>query len=130
MLLLNFFLLIVRKFYKTFSFVFIFVCIAYADDSWMVYDDTTMATIQIEIDDEALNYIYNNVESDSIHLASIHFTNHWIDHSLDSVGFRLRGNTSRQADKKSFKLDFNHFIRGRDFYGLENLNLNGDHNDP
>ena len=111
----------VRKLYKTFSFVFIFVCSAYADDSWMVYDDTTMATIQIEIDNEVLNYIYNNVESDSIHLASIHFTNHWIDHSLDSVGFRLRGNTSRQADKKSFKLDFNHFIRGRDFYDLESL---------
>ena len=120
----------VRKFYITFSFVFIFVCSAYSDDSWMVYDDTTMAMIQIEIDNEALNYIYNNVESDSIHLASIHFTNHWIDQSLDSVGFRLRGNTSRQASKKSFKLDFNHFIRGRDFYGLEKLNLNGENNDP
>jgi len=120
----------VRKFYTTFSFVFIFVCSAYSDDSWMVYDDTTMAMIQIEIDNEALNYIYNNVESDSIHLASIHFTNHWIDQSLDSVGFRLRGNTSRQASKKSFKLDFNHFIRGRDFYGLEKLNLNGENNDP
>ena len=47
----------VRKFYKTFSFVFIFVCSAYADDSWMVYDDTTMAMIQIEIDNEELNYM-------------------------------------------------------------------------
>ena len=102
----------------------------YADDSWMVYDDTTMATIQIEIDSDDLDYMYNNVESDSMHVASIHFLNHWIDHSLDSVGFRLRGNTSRNAAKKSFKLDFNHFVQGRDFYGLEKLNLNGEHNDP
>ena len=102
----------------------------YADDSWMVYDDTTMATIQIEVDSDDLDYMYNNVESDSMHMVSIHFLNHWIDQSLDSVGFRLRGNTSRNAAKKSFKLDFNHFAQGRDFYGLEKLNLNGEHNDP
>mgnify|MGYP003323639783 FL=1 len=102
----------------------------YADDSWMVYDDTTMATIQIEIDSDDLDYMYNNVESDSMHVASIQFFIHWIDQSLDSVGFRLRGNTSRNAAKKSFKLDFNHFVQGRDFYGLEKLNLNGEHNDP
>ena len=120
----------IRKFYRALSFVFVFVCIGHADDSWMVYDDTTMATIQIEISTEALEYIYDNVESDSMHVASVNFSNYWIDQSLDSVGFRLRGNTSRQADKKSFKLDFNHFQRGRDFYGIEKLNLNGEHNDP
>ena len=31
--------------------------------------------------------------------------------------------------KKSFKVDFNHFISGRDFHGVEKLNLNGEHND-
>ena len=108
--------------------LFIFITLltksVYADNSWMVYDDTTMATIQIEVDSNALDYIYNNVESDSMHAASIHFLNHWIDQSVDSVGFRLRGNTSRHSEKKSFKLDFNHFVSGRDFYGLEKLNLN------
>ena len=124
------FLLKIRKFYKTFFFVFFFFCNLFADDSWMVYDDTTMATIHIEVDSDVMEYMYNNVESDSMHSASIHFSNLWIDQSLDSVGFRLRGNTSRNADKKSFKLDFNHFIQGRDFYGVEKLNLNGEHNDP
>ena len=33
----------------------------YANDSWMVYDDTTMATIQIEVDSDDLDYMYNNV---------------------------------------------------------------------
>ena len=73
----------IRKFYQALSFVFVFVCIGYADDSWMVYDDTTMATIQIEIDTEDLEYIYYNIESDSMHVASVHFSNHWIDQSLD-----------------------------------------------
>ena len=111
-------------------FILLLTYSVYANDSWMVYDDTTMATIQIEVDSDDLDYMYNNVESDSMHMASIHFFNHWIDQSLDSVGFRLRGNTSRNAAKKSFKLDFNHFAQGRDFYGLEKLNLNGEHNDP
>ncbi|GIS54586.1 hypothetical protein Ct9H90mP29_16280 [bacterium] len=53
----------------------------------------------------------------------------FIDETIDSVGFRLRGNTSRVSAKKSFKVDFNHFISGRDFHGVEKLNLNGEHND-
>ena len=93
----------IRKFYKTLSFIIFFICSASADDSWMVYDDTTMATIHIEVDSDVIEYMYNNVESDSMHAASIHFSNHWINQNLDSVGFRHRGNTSRNADKKSFK---------------------------
>ena len=120
------------KIRKLFLFIFILLLTksVYADDSWMVYDDTTMATIHILINEDALDYMYNNVESDSVHVSSIQFVNHWINQSVDSVGFRLRGNTSRNAAKKSFKLDFNHFVSGRDFFGLEKLNLNGEHNDP
>lgn len=50
--------------------------------------------------------------------------------TIDSVGFRLRGNTSRFAGKKSFKLSMNTFIQGRKWHGLEKINLNGEHNDP
>ena len=50
--------------------------------------------------------------------------------TIDSVGFRLRGNTSRYAGKKSFKLSMNTFIQGRKWHGLEKINLNGEHNDP
>ncbi|MBL0099981.1 MAG: CotH kinase family protein [Saprospiraceae bacterium] len=41
----------------------------------------------------------------------------------------MRGNTSRVSAKKSFKIKFNHFGSGK-FYGLSDLNLNGEHNDP
>ncbi|MCX7611519.1 MAG: CotH kinase family protein [Ignavibacterium sp.] len=100
------------------------------DQSWKLYDDTHVAKIFINIDPNALTWIYNNVQSDSEHYASIRFKNNWIDEIVDSIGFRLRGNTSRNAKKKSFKISFNTFIRGRSFYGVDKLNLNGEHNDP
>ena len=107
-------------------------CQLYADDSWKVYDDTEIATINITIDADDLEWMYNwqNVESDSLHPATIHFQNAYIDETIDSIGFRLRGNTSRTSAKKSFKVDFNHFFPGREFFDVEKLNLNGEHNDP
>ena len=113
-----------------FIFSLIFLGFLFGDESWKVYDDSQMAIIEITVDPENLIWIYENVESDSFHLATIHFQNGYIDEIIDSVGFRLRGNTSRNAQKKSFKLDFNHFISGRDFYDVEKINLNGEHNDP
>ena len=65
-----------------------------------------------------------------MHVASVHFQNAYINEYIDSIGFRIRGNTSRNADKKSFKIDFNHFKRGRQFFDIEKINLNGEHNDP
>ncbi len=100
------------------------------DDSWKLYDDSQVAVIEITVDTAALHYIYENVQSDSMHISTVHFTNKWFDDVIDSVGFRLRGNTSRTAQKKSFKLAFNTFIKGKKYHNIEKLNLNGEHNDP
>ena len=100
-----------------------------ADDSWTIYDNSSVSRININVDPVSLVWIYNNVESDSMHVADIHFQNSFIDETVENVGFRLRGNTSRVSQKKSFKLDFNHFVPGRDFYDVEKINVNGEHND-
>jgi len=100
------------------------------DESWKVYDDSGVAVLNITMDTTDVKYMYENPHSDSIHLAAIHFKNAFIDETVDSVGIRIRGNTSRDAYKKSFKLSFNSFIKGRKFYSLEKLNINGEHNDP
>jgi len=100
------------------------------DLSWKVFDDTYLARVDITIDSSSLNWIYNNVQSDSEHYAIFRFRNNHIDETIDSIGFRLRGNTSRFSQKKSFKISFNSFIQGREFYGVDKLNLNGEHNDP
>ena len=118
-----------QNFKKLIFYIFISYFI-YGDDSWKVYDDSEIAIINIYIDQDKIDWMYDNVYSDSLHLASFSFQNAYINDSIDSIGFRLRGNTSRNAAKKSFKVDFNHFKSGREFFGVEKLNLNGEHNDP
>lgn len=53
-----------------------------------------------------------------------------IQDTIYDIGFRLRGNTSRQSAKKSFKISFNSFIPGNKYHGLEKMNLNGSSSDP
>ena len=101
-----------------------------ADDSWKVYEDSSLARIEITIAPADLSWILTHADSDSEFLAAMRFQNRYIDERVDSIGFRLRGNTSREAAKKSFKVSFNTFVRGRQFHGLDKLNLNGEHNDP
>ncbi len=108
------------------------ILLGQSDDSWKLYDDSQVAEVYITIDPEGLDWIYTweNRRSDSLHVASFRFVNSWIDETVDSIGFRLRGNTSRESAKKSFKVSFNSFDPGREFYGVDQLNLNGEHNDP
>lgn len=100
------------------------------DESYKVYDDTQVGRIEVTVDPAAIQYMYSNIQSDSEFVAKIRFKNWYIDETIDSVGFRLRGNTSRESNKKSFKISFNSFKKGRKFYDIEKLNLNGEHNDP
>lgn len=95
-----------------------------------VFDSSVVARIDITIPPDTLDWIYANVESDIEFHAVFEFSNGTINETLDNVGFRLRGNTSRYSQKKSFKVSFNTFEAGRKFYGLEKMNLNGEHNDP
>ena len=116
--------MLIIKLYKYF-YITLFFTLSWADESWKVYDDSEIATITIILDEEDLDWMYSwdNIESDSLHLASIHFQNGYINETIDSVGFRLRGNTSRSSAQKSFKVDFNHFVPGRDFFGIDHGNF-------
>lgn len=54
-------------------------------------------------------------------------------HFLDSVGVRLKGNSSFDwypTSKKPMKIDFNEFVGGQDYHGLKKLNLNNCWSDP
>lgn len=97
-----------------------------------VYADTGIATIQVFINPDSLARIMDpaNAQSDHEYPATCVFTNGLIHDTLDNIGFRLRGNTSRTSRKKSFKISVNAFDHGRKFAGLEKLNVNGEHNDP
>jgi spore coat protein CotH len=68
-------------------------------------------------------------------------SNRWTDHSypatfiydgtdtLLNVGVRMKGNTSRNSKKLSFKIDIDEF-EDQTYQGLKTFNLNGSHNDP
>jgi spore coat protein H len=103
-----------------------------AEEAWQLYDDSQVARVDISCDWAIVDWLYQeeNLESDSLHPATIHFQNALIDEDVLDMGFRLRGNTSRYSQKKSFKLSFNEFVDGREWFDVDKLNLNGEHNDP
>lgn len=113
-------------------FLLYFTNISYTqnDESWKIYDDSEIAVIKIYMDENDLAFMFENPNSDSMHIAAVSFKNSQIDEVIDSVGVRIRGNTSRESNKKSIKLSFNTFVNGGKFYGVEKLNVNGEHNDP
>ncbi len=105
----------------------------YWQESEKIFSSNSVALVKIEIDPAFLNYILDpaHAESDSLFPARLIFQNAEIPaDTLEPVGFRLRGNTSRYAQKKSFKVDINEYVRGQKLYELEKLNINGEHNDP
>jgi spore coat protein CotH len=95
-----------------------------------VFRDDVVARVDITINPDTLQWIYDNPESNIMWHATFEFNNGTIHDTIENIGFRLRGNTSRQSAKKSFKVSFNTFESGRKYHGLEKMNLNGEHNDP
>lgn len=95
-----------------------------------VFRDDLVPRIDILAAEDDLTFMFENVESNEEHPATFIFNSGTVQDTIENVGFRLRGNTSRLAAKKSFKVSFNTFVAGRKYKGLEKMNLNGEHNDP
>ena len=102
----------------------------FAQSSDLIFRSNTVAEIRISVSQTSLDWIYSHTDSNSLHMSSMTFQNENLDVSMDSVGFRLRGNTSRDGQKKPFKLDLNEFVPGRNICGIEKLNLRAEANDP
>ena len=107
-------------------------------DNRFLFSHESLDRIDIIIDQDSLDIILQdgNEQSDyeypAIFIYTYRNTNSQVV-SIDTVthiGFRLRGNTSRNSAKKSFKISFNTFQAGRQYRGLDKMNLNGEHNDP
>ena len=96
-----------------------------------LFNDGVVSSIYITMDADSLNALLDpsNWEEDHEYPATFVWSDGSSRDTLKNVGFRLRGNTSRQSAKKSFKVKFNHF-GGKKYQGLSDLNLNGEHNDP
>ncbi len=96
----------------------------------LLYDDASVGRVDLALDPDSLQAIYDDPSSDVYTPVTFTFTRGGYVETLEDVGLRLRGNFSRFAAKKNFKISFNRFAPGRKFHGVEKLNLNGQANDP
>ncbi len=101
-----------------------------ADNNAFIQNEVASVFIELDPADLALMLHPDSLESNHEYPAKFKYVSAVLVDSMDNVGFRLRGNTSRFAAKKSFKVSMNSFVQGQKWLGLEKLNLNGEHNDP
>ncbi len=95
------------------------------------FDDSEVPKVFITLDEADLERIlFGDLESDEEYPAEFIYATSYSRDTILEVGFRLRGNTSRQKAKKSFKVAFNSFVKGQKWAGLDKMNLNGEANDP
>lgn len=89
-----------------------------------------LSLIEVTLDPDDFRSLLDDPWQDDYRRCTVRFANALVDETVHDVGIRVRGNTSRGAIKKSWKLSFNKFVPGRRFHGLEKMNLNGDRDDP
>ncbi len=97
-----------------------------------LFDDTKVSSVYITIAQDSLNLLLKSGNEESIHYfpCQFIFDDGTKKDTVAKAGFRLRGNTSRYSQKKSFKVSFNEFTVGGKYQGVKKINLNGSHNDP
>ncbi len=97
-----------------------------------VYRPAELAIIYLTLapSDKAFLQDPANALSEVYVQAAFRMKNSQMDTTLAiQVGVRLRGNTSRYAEKKSFKIDFKEF-GGKKFFTYKKFNLKANVNDP
>jgi spore coat protein H len=112
----------------------IFICFQFANAQNAVFPNA--GTLY----DGKLHKVELRMNPDSLE-ALLNDSNRWTDHSypatfiyddidtVKNVGVRMKGNTSRNSEKLSFKIDVDEFAN-QAYQGLKTFNLNGSHNDP
>ena len=83
-----------------------------------------IAEIHISINTTDLNILLgDSLYTDHHFPATFYYHSSALSDTIQNVGFRVRGNTSRGAYKKSFKVSFNEYTQGKKFKGIEKMNL-------
>jgi spore coat protein H len=99
-------------------------------DDGFVYSDTSVPRVDITMSGTDLESLYADPSSDFEYPAQFSMSRGEVTERVTSAGIRFRGNTSRDKQKKSFRISFNTFYPGNDFHGIEEMNLNAETNDP
>ena len=82
-----------------------------------------LAEIHISISANDLNILLGDSLYTNYHFpATFYYYSSVHNDTIQNVGFRVRGNTSRSANKKAFKISFNEYTQGKKFKGIEKMN--------
>jgi hypothetical protein len=93
------------------------------------YLQNEVATIRISIHPDSLSALFAAAGTEREFPANFKYESSVLTDSVAAIGFRLRGNTSLNAEKQSFKISFNTF-NSSTWQGIQKMNLNGSANDP
>lgn len=91
-----------------------------------LYDDARISKIFIHIPPDSFQFMLKNL----VHTRYMRADLVYERDTIRDIGIRLRGNTSLNHRKKSFKISFDEFAPDRTYQGMSKLNLRGSANDP
>lgn len=90
--------------------------------------DGNLHTIQLLINTDSLTALLAPVNRWTNHSYPASLVYDGVD-TIKNVGVRIKGNSSRNAKKLSFKISTDEYVN-QSYQGLKTFNLNGEHNDP
>ena len=119
--------------FKHFLFPFLllihFVASAQLPAFGPAYLQNEVATVRVSIHPDSLTALFVAAGTEREFPANFKYESSVLTDSVAAIGFRLRGNTSLNAEKQSFKISFNTF-NSITWHGIQKMNLNGSANDP
>lgn len=101
-----------------------------------VFDDSVVHEIKMNFADKSFwdSLVKYKLVKDSLEINHFYKCNVTIDgNEIKDIGVRLKGESSYEftkGKKKSFKLDFNCFVRKQKHCGVTRINLNNNYKDP
>ncbi len=101
----------------------------YDESSAFVFRDGERTTIRITMTPSDLDHMLANPWNEVEYPCTMRFSNSVTAETLPNVTIKIRGNTSRNSRKKSFRLSFNTYVAGTRFHGIKKLNIIGCQND-
>ena len=87
-----------------------------------------MATIRVELPEaDYINLLQPwNLYNQTYAKATVHFDNGYVQETYENAGFKIKGQGSRSAQKKGWKIKFDEFVKGQELVGgVSKLGLKG-----
>lgn len=88
--------------------------------------------VYIEVDEAELQNMFDQARMEEYIMCNVVYNGY----RIKNVGIRPKGNSSlaqarnSTSNRYSFKLDFNHYIKGQNLFGITKINLNNGFSDP